>query len=347
MTYEPITFSALPGWALDDHDAALNAFRNSIDHLRLTYPLLPVPDDSVSARKYFETHFVPHRVTPDGGETLFTGYFEPVLKGSRQRSPKFDVPLLRRPDDLATVIDDSLRASAKNTLTHARQTTDGLVPYATRQEIEQGCLDSHNLEFIYLQDPVEAYFLHIQGSGLIELDNGSRIRVSYAAKNGHPYTSIGKALIAGGIISSEDMSLQSLSAWLNADHERGKQMMWRNESYIFFKELGDATSTNTTGVHSIALTPGRSLAVDASVHNIGLPVFLDAPISPNIKDQPILDPIKRFQHLMIAQDVGSAIRGAVRGDIFYGSGPIAGSQAGLTKHPGEMYVLLPCNIEAG
>lgn len=340
MTYEPIAFAALPGWELDDHDAALRAFRNSFDHLRKSFPALAAPSTATSPRAYFEEHFQAHRILPEKSGSLFTGYYEPVLKGSRTRSSAYEIPLLNRPDDLVTVIDDSLRASAGTALTHALQTPDGPKPYATRQEIEQGHLDGRNLEFVFLKDPVEAYFLHIQGSGLIELDDGNRIRVSYAAKNGHPYTSIGKILTDRGDISAKDMSLQALSVWLRADTGRARRLMWQNKSYIFFHELGDATATSATGVHGIPLTPDRSLAVDADCHPIGLPVFL------NITDAPGTSPAADFRRLMVAQDVGSAIRGTARGDIFYGTGPRAGEKAGLTKHPGDMYVLLPHNVEA-
>ncbi len=334
MTYEPLCYADLPGWADDDHQAALHAFRNSFDRLRRTYPALTEPAD-IPARQYFEAHFSPFLVKADANKSdgLLTGYYEPVLRGARRRSDRFHVPLLRRPDDLETLMDDSLRAAAGTSLTHARRMLDGIAPYPTRQQIEQGCLDQDNLELLYLEDSVAAFFLHVQGSGLIELDDGSRIRVSYAAKNGHPYTSIGQALIAEGALSAQEMSLQTLAAWLQADDERGRRMMWRNQSYIFFKELGDAASVDTIGVHDIALTPGRSIAVDASVHAIGLPLLIVTNDLPGTFGE--------TRRLMIAQDVGSAIRGAVRADIFYGTGPEAGALAGLTKHYGRMYALLP------
>lgn len=338
MTYEPLEFTDLPGWANDDHVAALDCFANSLANLRRAFPAAPAPED-LPSRQYFEKHFIPHRVVCQPGCTegdrdgLFTGYYEPVLNGSRQPSCRFPVPLLRRPDDLETVRDDSLRASAGETLTHARRSVHGLEPYPTRQDIEQGCLDGRGLEMLYLKDPVDAFFLHIQGSGLVEFDDGNRIRVSYAAKNGHPYTSIGKELIADGALAANAMTLQTLAAWLRADRDRAQRTMWRNRSYIFFKELGDAASVGTIGVDGIALTPGRSLAVDASIHAIGLPVFVVIDGLPGTTGQ--------TRRLMIAQDVGSAIRGPVRGDIFYGTGREAGELAGRTKHTGSMFVLLP------
>ncbi len=334
MTYEALDYADLPGWTDDDHSAARDAFLKSFAQLRKAFPGLPAPA-GMPAIQYFETYFTPHAVPAqsDNGNGLLTGYFEPVLAGSRSRSDRFQTPLLSRPEDLETLLDDSLRASAGASLTHARRTPDGLEPFPTRQEIEEGCLDQDRLELVYLEDPVAAFFLHVQGSGIIELDDGRRIRVGYAAKNGHPYTSIGQALIADGAISAEDMSLQTLAAWLRADADRGRRMMWRNQSYIFFDERGDAATSATLGVHDIALTPGRSIAVDASVHAIGLPLFISAEDLPGTTGA--------MHRLMVAQDVGSAIRGAARADIFYGSGPDAGTLAGETKHRGSLYALLP------
>lgn len=334
MNDQALDYAELPGWPDDDHSAAHDAFLKSFAQLRTAFPDLPEPGN-LPARQYFETYFAPHAVPGhnDNGDGLLTGYYEPVLAGSRTRSDRFQTPLLRRPDDLETLMDDSLRASAAAALTHARRTASGLEPFPTRQEIEQGCLDQENLELLYLEDPVAAFFLHVQGSGIIELDDGNRIRVGYAAKNGHPYTSIGQALIADGAISAKDMSLQTLAAWLRADADRARRTMWRNQSYIFFDERGAAATCDTLGVHGIALTPGRSIAVDASVHAIGLPLFIAAEDLPGTAGA--------TQRLMIAQDVGSAIRGAARADIFYGSGADAGALAGKTKHRGKLFALLP------
>lgn len=335
MTGSPLAFDDLPGWADDDHAAALRCFRNSFKQLRERYPELPEPDGAVPARQFFETHFQPMLIDGAAGnrDGLLTGYYEPVLAGARHRSARFQVPLLRRPDDLETLRADSLRASAGAALTHARRTPAGLEPYPTRQEIEQGCLSGHKLELLFLEDPIDAFFLHIQGSGLIELDDGSRVRVSYAAKNGHPYTSIGKALIEENAISAEAMSLQTLRAWLAADPARAERTMWRNKSYIFFEELGDAASVDPVGVQKTPLTPGRSIAVDASIHAIGLPMFITA--------QELPGHAGAYSRLMIAQDAGSAIRGDARADIFYGTGAAAGELAGRTKHRGTFYLLRP------
>lgn len=342
MSEGGIALAAIAGWQGDDAECALGAFRQSFSILQDAYPNLP-PPDGMAARDYFERHFVAERIHfPDGSASgLFTGYFEPVLRGSRDRHGPFDVPLLKRPPDLVTLVDDALRASAGETLTHGCRLADGTIEaYATRREIEEGCLDHLELAFIYLEDAVDAFFLHVQGSGLIELDDGSSVRVSYAAKNGHRYTSLGAELIRLGEIAESDMSLARLAAWLRADAARGREFMRRNESYIFFEEIGPGDTVRAVGVRDIPLTAGRSLAVDASVHPIGSAMFV---VIPDLADPERGH--KPFARLMVAQDVGSAIRGAVRGDIFYGTGDAAGALAGQTRHVGELYRLVPRNFD--
>ncbi|MBU2531834.1 MAG: MltA domain-containing protein [Alphaproteobacteria bacterium] len=343
MTNRPLAFCDLDGWEGDDHEAALAAFRQSFEQLRADYPLLPEPGNE-PARSYFEINFQPQRATSGDSErgAFFTGYYEPILRGSRLRSERFRVPLLRRPDDLVTLVDDHLRASSGDALTHVRIMDDGSkVAFATREQIEGGCLDDQALALMYLDDAVDAFFLHIQGSGLIELDYGERVRVSYSAKNGHPYTSIGRELIADGVFCEADMNLPALVDWLKADPERAQRTMWRNASYIFFEERGPADEVSAVGARNIPLTAGRSLAVDASLHALGLPMFVS--VDRLAGDGGAAD----FRRLMIAQDVGSAIRGPARGDIFYGTGEEAGRRAGVTRHFGNLYVLLPRAHGAG
>ena len=334
MHYEPVEFGDLPGWTADDHTRAMDAFLQSLDELRKVYPGLMCTGDE-NARAYFETNFIPHRIAHDAADGFFTGYYEPILKGSRTRSGRFDVPILRRPADLETLIDDRLRASSGTALTHARRVVGGLEAYAERAEIEQGCLDGQGLELLFLDDAVDAFFLHVQGSGVVELQDGECVRIGYAAKNGHPYTSIGQSLIADGIFTAETMNLQALVDWLKADRARARTVLWRNRSYIFFEERGAATDIGPLGVNGIALSEGRSLAVDAGIHAIGLPIFVVIDGLDGVGGGP------DFRRLMVAQDVGSAIRGPERGDIFMGSGAVAGQLAGTTKHRGQMFVLLP------
>ena len=334
--YKPCGFDELDGWPTDDHDAALSAFDRSAPVLGEAYQV-QFPPPGACARQFFETHFLPHRVRHQDGDGLFTGYYEPVLKGARIRSSRFHVPLLKRPPDLVNVVSDQMRGAVGNDLTAMRRAPDGaLVPYPTRGEIEEGALSELCLEICYLDDRVAAFMLHVQGSGVIELDDGTSIRVGYAGKNGHPYTSIGGVLIREGRFVAGELTLDRLISWLAEDLERGRKLMRRNESYIFFEERGLAASADVLGVRQIPLTAGRSLAVDAGCHAIGLPVFLrvEGLGDPDLGTAP-------FARLMVAQDVGSAIQGPERGDIFYGTGPAAGRLAGATNHRGQMFVLLP------
>jgi membrane-bound lytic murein transglycosylase A len=192
----------------------------------------------------------------------------------------------------------------------------------------------------YLANPVDKFFMQVQGSGRIKLRDGSMVRVSYDGKNGHPYTSIGRHLIDTGVVDADKMSLEALSAWLKADAERGRKVMELNKSYVFFRELKGEEAKGALGVLHIPLSPGRSLAVDAGFHAIGLPIYV---ISPTLKHNTWSG---GFNRLMVAQDVGSAIKGPERGDIYFGTGDVAGKLAGNTKHPGNLFVLLPGGASA-
>jgi peptidoglycan lytic transglycosylase A len=355
--YIPVEFGVLPGWADDDHAAALGAFvrslaaldrdagRSSIGDALLTHCRSAaelasqgaVP--SSAARDFFEKHFRPHRVAHEARDGLLTGYYEPVLDGRRQPSDNFPVPLLRRPPDLVTLVDDALRGAEGVRLTHGRKDGNRVVAYPIREEIECGALDHMGLAFTYLADPVDAFFLHVQGSGLIAFDDGTRVRVGYDGKNGHPYSSVGQYVIGTGQVSAAEMTLDRLKDWLREDASRGRRAMWINKSYIFFREIGPEAETATLGAREIPLTMGRSLAVDAGRHALGLPVYLSVPGLAHAGA--IGGQADGFHRLMVAQDVGSAITGPERGDIFYGTGDEAGVLAGSTKHRGNFFVLLP------
>lgn len=348
VSFEPVSFADLPGWEADDHSAALQAFLKSLERLQpkavgagtdltnLARAARSARTTSGEARQFFESFFTPHRVLHDRSHGLLTGYYEPVLPGSRKRQGRFQVPVYRRPPDLVNLVDESMRGAAGAALTHARAAEDGqLAPYPTRQEIESGALDGRGLELLYLADAVDAFFMHIQGSGLIELEDGSSVRLSYDGKNGHPYTSVGRCLVEAGTFAADEVTLESLMSWLRADPERGRQVMWQNKSYIFFRELAEPDARAPLGADGIPLTAGRSLAVDAGVHTLGLPIYVVAPeLTHTAEGGPL-------QRLMIAQDVGSAIRGPERGDVFFGTGSEAGRRAGLTQHAGSFFVLLP------
>lgn len=191
---------------------------------------------------------------------------------------------------------------------------------------------------MYLKNPVDVFFMQVQGSGRIRLPNGSKVRVTYDGKNGHPYTSVGRYLIDTGQFTTEQVSLQSLETWLKADPARGQKAMWQNKSYVFFRELAGAEPDGPHGALQIPLTTGRSLAIDTAYHALGLPVW--------VASQKLVHATQSggFHRLMVAQDVGSAIRGPERGDIYFGSGVAAGKLAGITKHPANFIVLLPKTI---
>ena len=356
--YRPAAFADLAGWDGDDHLAAYKAFIISCRRLaavaggvtktRVVPPLDLVAvcrtalaaaeiKTKVAAKAFFERHFAPHAVANAGPAGLLTGYYEPVLAGSRAPTPKFRVAVHRRPPDLVNLVDETERSARSQGLSHARQTEKGIAPFATRAEIDQGALDGRGLELIYLADAVDKFFMQIQGSGRIRLPDGTMLRVTYDGKNGHPYTSIGRHLIDQNIIPADRMSLDALGDWLRANPEIGRQVMWQNRSYVFFRELSAAEAAGPLGALDIPLTEGRSLAVDTAYHALGLPVFVTAPTLEHAAGTGKFG----FRRLMIAQDVGSAIKGPERGDIYFGSGAAAGRRAGTTKHPGTFHVLLP------
>ena len=371
VTLAPASFADLPGWKNDNHLAALKTFLLSCGKVmgaakaesagtsqtaalaRACRAATTIKKPTrEAARAFFEAQFVPHRLVHRGGPGLLTGYYEPVLKGSRTAEGRFQTPVYRRPPDLMNVVAETERASMPDGLTHVRKTAKGVEPYPTRAEIEQGALKDKGLELLYLADPVDTFFMHIQGSGRIELTDGTTVRLNYDGKNGHPYTSIGRYLIKKGLLPANAMSLQALRKWLRADPARGQKVMWQNASFIFFRELkgpelrgpelkghlskGD-DADGPMGALEVPLTPGRSLAVDTAYHTLGSPIYVSAPSLKHATKN------GGFNRLMVAQDVGSAIKGPERGDIYFGSGAKAGRLAGITKNEGSFFVLLPAS----
>lgn len=356
--YDPISFADLPGWADDDHLAAFRAFQKScsriikvvrnghrsgkkapdpgllsacfhagdIDHSKMT---------RADARSFFERHFAPHRVVHQEKPGLMTGYYEPVIEGSRTRTKEFSAPVYERPRDLVNLVDESQRGAVGNALTHARKVGNKTIAFPTRKEIDQGALKNLGLELLFLRNPVELFFLQVQGSGRIKFQDGTYARVTYDGKNGHPYTSIGQYLIDTKKFPAHRMSLAALGKWLMDDTQRGLDVMWKNASYVFFREIAKSKDEGALGVMSIPLSPGRSLAVDGGYHAMGTPVYVS---SPDLKHA---TGSQGFHRLMVAQDVGSAIKGPERGDIYFGSGDKAGQLAGVTKHKGNFFVMLP------
>jgi membrane-bound lytic murein transglycosylase A len=342
----------LEGWNGHDHDASRDAFRLSCREMleqgsgfkRLVrFGGSPSSWRSAclsafeagSARDYFERMFRAYQVhdeeRPDG---LFTGYFEPEVDGSRSRSDKFHVPVYRRPPDLVTFRDED---TARYGLAYGRLIAGTPAPYATRREIEEGVLDGQGLEIVWLGNWADAFFMQIQGSGRVRLAEGGTMRLSYAAKSGHPYTGIGGLLVQRGLVSEDVMSMQAIRAWMAANPEESRELMWENRSFVFFREIDlEDPERGALGAQHVQLTPRHSLAVDRSFWMLGTPVWLDT-LAPSGKDN-VMTP---FRHLLIAQDTGSAIRGLARGDVYWGFGDQAAQIAGPMKSGGSMTVLLP------
>jgi len=303
--------------------------------------------DDAAARQFFERWFVPflagNNGKPDG---LFTGYYEPELKGSRTRDARFAIPLYARPGDLVTVDLGLFRDDWRGTNIAGRVQQGALRPYPTRAEIAAGALknlkrgDGGPLELVWVDDAIDAFFLEIQGSGRIVLNDGSLLRVGYAASNGRPYFAIGRELIARGALTREEATAPGIRAWLAAHPAEAPEVMNKNTSYVFFRALPPPTSPDDgpPGAHAVPLVPGRSLAVDRAFLALGLPVWLDA-------DDPLVAGA-RLQRLMIAQDTGGAIRGPVRGDVFWGHGREAAERAGVMRSAGRYWILLPRDAAA-
>jgi membrane-bound lytic murein transglycosylase A len=358
-TLTPASFAELPGWSADDPRAALDALARSCDRRAPRPPGRAVGPfalagfekdwaapcaalasldraalDAATARTFIERHFRPFALSgPDGDEGLFTGYYEAAARGSRTRSARYNVPLYRRPTDLVEadlgVFADEFRGRS----IAGRVRNGRLIPYDDRRRINRGTLAGQQLELLWLDDPVDAFFLEIQGSGRITLDDGSVVRVGFAAKNGRPYTAIGRVLADMGAMPLDQVSMQSIRAWLSRHPERARAVMEENAAYVFFRELdGDGP----IGAEGVALTPGRSLAVDRKFLPLGVPVFVAAEDADG--------KLAPYRALMVAQDTGGAIRGAVRGDIFTGAGTEAAERAGRMKLRGRGWILLPRGV---
>lgn len=357
LTLKPGGFADLPGWNTDAVAQAVPAFKRSCDRLKgqpddrklgpdgvggtvadwrpvcRRLAALPAGDD-VTARAFFEEWFRPYAAANGDRRTgLFTGYYEVELKGSRSPDPAFPTPLYRKPTDLVMVDLGEFSDKWRGERTAGRVIDGRLRPYEDRAAIEAGSLTGKGLELLWAADPIAVFFLHIQGSGRVTFPDGTQMRVGYAGQNGHRYVAIGKELIDRGVLKREEVSLQSIRAWLKANPADAAGMMNRNPSYVFFQEL---KGEGPMGAQGVALTAGRSLAVDRGFIPYGVPVWLDA-------EDP-LDNARRLQRLMVAQDTGGAIRGPVRGDVFWGYGPEAEERAGRMKSNGQYWLLLPKGV---
>ncbi len=294
---------------------------------------------SANIRAFLEHHYYPFEVSGSRGvDGLITGYFEPELRGSLVPTERFATPLKARPGDLIDVDLGAFRDDLRGRRIAGRIENGRLVPYASRGDIEDGALEGRADTLVWIDDPIDAFFLHIQGSGRIRLRDGSILRVGYAGQNGHPYTAIGRVLIDQGQLTREAVSMDTIRQWMADNPDQAGPLMAHNASYIFFRRLDLADPDDgPLGAEGLPLTPLRSLAVDAKFYPYGIPVFLRT----DVPDPAVRGKTVPFQRLMMAQDTGGAIRGAVRGDVFFGSGDAAGALAGPMKAPGRFHVLLP------
>lgn len=318
-------YRALPGWGADNHASALPAFQRTCtwidsqagdpkkpigsqreagtvgDWLALCAQIRSLPrNDGEAVRQFVEANFVP-KALGGGDDGLFTGYYEPTLKGSWTRGGRFQTPLYKMPPKT------------------------GRLP--SRAEIVGGALSGRGLELLWVDDPVDAFFLQVQGSGRVEMTDGSVVQLGYAGQNGHEYFPIGRYFIDNGAAAREDMSLQWLRRWLHNHPDDAERIMSMNPSYVFFKR----NAGGPRGTRNLLITEGRSLAVDPAHVSLTAPIWVDLDGTPL--------PGGKLQRLMLAQDTGGAIKGPVRGDVFWGHGPLAAEAAGFMKGRGKKWLL--------
>lgn len=335
-------WSELPGWAADAVEEAWLPFLASCRALVRQALWQPVCEAArgmgerpapAAVRRFFESRFSPWRVTnPDGSrEGLITGYYEPLIKGSRVRSKAYPWPVLGVPDDLLTIDLGDVFPDLKGQRVRGRLVGNKVLPYYSRADIARMPERFAGKTLLYAEDPVELFFLQVQGSGRVQLPDGSMLRLAYGDANGHPYQSIGKWLVDKGEMKLEQASMDGIKAWARANPARLQEMLNANPSYIFFREVS-SSANGPVGALGQPLTEGRSMAVDPRSIPLGAPVFLST-TQPNST--------QALRRLMLAQDTGSAIKGGVRGDFFWGFGAEAGVRAGRMRQKGEMWVLWP------
>lgn len=348
-------FKDLPGWVGDNHAEALPAFIRSCEKIEKlpenkdigNFPQmgkvsdwLPLceaariirPGNKIEAQYFFESRFLPYSVSNNlRTQGLFTGYYEADLRGAFGPDNRFRYPIYAKPKDLISAnlgaFDDAYKGKSIN----GRIENGRFVPYYTRAEIEDGVLAGRQLETVWVDNAIDAFVLHIQGSGRVILPDGSHVRVGYQAKNGRRYTSIGRDLVAAGVMRLEDVTMPAIRTWMEAHPVAAQTLMRKNKSFIFFRIVDGA---GPIGAQGVALTPGRSLAIDRAFLPMGVPIWLDT-------TEPGSGGKVKLRRTVIAQDTGSAIKGPVRGDYFWGYGPQAAVMAGTMKEQGEYYLLLP------
>jgi membrane-bound lytic murein transglycosylase A len=369
---EMLDWSAVDGWMQDDAAAGLAAFQASCKPLlagararaKAKAAQRPRSDTEVRpmrralaevcahaiklknpeadrAREFFESNFRPVQIAALGEERgLLTGYYEPIVEGSRFPSDDYDVPIYAKPSNLIASGRHASGAFPNKGKVGRRFGRRKIVPYYDRGEIEDGILAGRGLEICWLKDPVDAFFLQIQGSARVKLDTGKTLRLNYAAHNGLPYTAVGRILIDRGLITKADMSMDRIRDWMTNNPAEAAEVRRANRSYVFMRETGLGDDDEAVGAQGVPLTPRRSIAVDRKLHVYGTPFFISAEL-PIDSDAPVTP----FRRLMVAQDTGSAIVGPARADIYFGAGDGPGEVAGRIKQRGRFVMLVPRTID--
>jgi membrane-bound lytic murein transglycosylase A len=359
--YIPMTWAEVPGWHDDDQLAAYQTFRTSCRSIAAQHEATPDSralgtslrepcrvarateiSDGAKARAFFEANFTPIKISRLGEDDGFvTGYYEPVVQGSRTQTDVYNVPVYRRPSNLFVRGYSQASPDLPNKgLVYRKIGRRKLVPYYDRAEIEDGAIAGRGLEICWLKDQTDLLFAQIQGSARVRLEDGSTLRINYDSYNGYPYTAVGRVLIDHGIIPREEMSMQKIREWMEANPDGAKDVRRQNRSYIFFREVSLSDKDEAIGAQGVQLTPGRSIAVDKSLHVYGTPFFIagELPIESDKAKTP-------FRRLMIAQDTGSAITGPARADLYFGAGPDAGKVSGRLKNSMRFVMLVPRSLD--
>jgi len=359
--YAPLKWSDVVGWADDDPLPAFKTFRTSCKPIAaqkgpladskalgtsLRDPCIAARAEDISesarAREFFERNFTPLLISRIGEDAGFvTGYYEPIVDGSRVQTDVYTVPVYRRPSNLFVRGYSQANASMPNKGQVFRKVgRRKLVPYYDRGEIEDGAIAGRGLEVVWLKSQTDLLFIQIQGSARIKLDDGSIVRINYDAHNGYPYTPVGRVLIERNIVPKDQMSMQKIREYMEQSPDAAKELRRQNRSYVFFREVKLAADDEAVGAQGVPLTAGRSIAVDKSLHVYGTPFFIEGslPIESDTSNTP-------FRRLMIAQDTGSAIIGPARADIYFGAGVDAGRVAGRLKNPARFVMLLPNSLD--
>jgi membrane-bound lytic murein transglycosylase A len=364
--YAPLAWAEVAGWSEDDHLQAYRAFRASCRPIAAerTPPADPKADnpkalgtslrdpcraaraldiaDGAKAKAFFEDHFLPLRISRLGeGDGFVTGYYEPVIDGSRTQTEVYNVPVYRRPSNLFVRGFNQDSPSLPNKGQVFRKIgRRKLVPYYDRGEIEDGAIAGRGLEICWFKSQTDLLFSQIQGSARVRLEDGSTIRINYDAHNGYPYTAVGRILIDRGIIPKEQMSMQKIREWMDQNPDGAKELRRQNRAYLFFREVNLSDKDEAVGAQGVPLTPGRSIAVDKALHVYGTPFFIEGelPIESEVSKTP-------FHRLMIAQDTGSAIVGPARADLYFGAGVEAGKVSGRLRHNMHFVMLVPKSLD--